>query len=198
MDIINASVGEILKKTDSELVKLSLANQDDFAYIVDRYEGKLASYIRRLTNANNEDVEDILQEVFVKVYLNLNDFDENLKFSSWIYRITHNQVISSHRKIKARPEGYAVNIDDRLANSLIAEIDIKKQVDNKILQKTINSVLNKIGKKYRDVLVLKFLEEQSYQEISDILKKPLGTVASLMNKAKQEFRSEFEKQQLKE
>lgn len=143
-------------------------------------------------------MEDILQEVFIKVYLNLNDFDENLKFSSWIYRITHNQVISSHRKIKARPEGYAVNIDDRLANSLIAEIDIKKQVDNKILQKTINSVLNKIGKKYRDVLVLKFLEEQSYQEISDILKKPLGTVASLMNRAKQEFRSEFEKQQLKE
>lgn len=53
MEIIDVSAGEILKKTDSELVKLSLANQDDFTYIVDRYEGKLASYIRRLTNANN-------------------------------------------------------------------------------------------------------------------------------------------------
>lgn len=198
MDIIGASIEEISKKTDSELVKLSLANQDNFVYIVDRYKGKLASYIKRLTNANFEDVEDILQEVFIKVYLNLNDFDEDLKFSSWIYRITHNQVISGHRKLKARPEGYAVNIDDKLANSLMAETDIKGQMDYKILQKTINSVLNKIDEKYRDVLVLKFLEEQSYQEISDILKKPLGTIASLMNRAKQEFRLEFEKQQLKD
>ena len=198
MNILGISTEEISKKTDSELVKLSLANQDDFVYLVDRYKGKLASYIKRLTNANTEDVEDILQEVFIKVYLNLNDFDKDLKFSSWIYRITHNQVISGHRKIKARPEGYAVNIDDKLANSLVAETDIKGQMDNKILQKTINSVLNKIDEKYRDVLVLKFLEEQSYQEISDILKKPLGTVASLMNRAKQEFRSEFEKQQLKD
>jgi RNA polymerase sigma-70 factor (ECF subfamily) len=198
MNILDISVEEISKKTDSELVKLSLANQDDFVYLVDRYKGKLASYIKRLTNANTEDVEDILQEVFIKVYLNLNDFDKDLKFSSWIYRITHNQVISGHRKIKARPEGYAVNIDDKLANSLVAETDIKGQMDNKILQKTINSVLDKIDEKYRDVLVLKFLEEQSYQEISDILKKPLGTVASLMNRAKQEFRLEFEKQQLKD
>jgi len=198
MNIIGISTEEISKKTDSELVKLSLANQDDFVYLVDRYKGKLASYIKRLTNANTEDVEDILQEVFIKVYLNLNDFDKDLKFSSWIYRITHNQVISGHRKIKARPEGYAVNIDDKLANSLVAETDIKGQMDNKILQKTISSVLDKIDEKYRDVLVLKFLEEQSYQEISDILKKPLGTVASLMNRAKQEFRTEFEKQQLKD
>ena len=74
---------------------------------------------------------------------------------------------------------------------------MKGQVDNKILQKTINLVLNKINSKYRDVLVLKFLEEKSYQEISDILKKPLGTVASLMNKAKQEFKLELERQNFK-
>ncbi len=197
MDNIGVSPEKIWEKTDSELVKLSLANQDDFVYIVDKYKEKLASYIKRLTNASTEDVEDTLQEVFIKVYLNLNDFDENLKFSSWIYRITHNQVISRHRKLKARPEGYAVGIDDKLANSLMAEADIKGQVDNRILQKTINSVLNKINEKYRDVLVLKFLEEQSYQEISDILKKPLGTIASLINRAKQEFREEFERQQSK-
>lgn len=197
MSILGVSVEEISKKTDSELVKLTLANQDDFVYLVDRYRGRLASYIKRLTNANTEDVEDILQEVFIKVYLNLNNFNKDLKFSSWIYRITHNQVISGHRRIKARPEGYAINLDDQLANSLVAEIDIKGQVDNKILQQTINLVLNKIEGKYRDVLVLKFLEEKSYQEISDILKKPLGTVASLMNRAKQEFRLEFANQQLK-
>jgi len=197
MNYLDKSIDEISGLTDLELVKLSLANQDNFVYLVDRYKGKLSSYIKRLTNANTEDAEDVLQEVFIKVYLNLNDFNKDLKFSSWIYRITHNQVISGHRKLKARPEGYAVNLDDILANTLASEIDIKGAVDNKILQKTISLVLNEIDEKYRDVLVLKFLEEKSYQEISDILKKPLGTVASLMNKAKQEFKTVFEKKNYK-
>jgi len=197
MNILDSQIDDISSLTDAELVKLTLVNQDNFVYIVDRYKGKLSSYVKRLTNANNEDAEDVLQEVFIKVYLNLNDFNKDLKFSSWIYRITHNQVISGHRKLKARPEGYAVNLDDQLAKNLTAEIDIKGQVDHKILQETINLVLNKLEAKYRDVLVLKFLEEKSYQEISDILKKPLGTVASLMNKAKQEFKSELERQNFK-
>ena len=197
MNILDISTDEISRLSDTELVKLTLVNQDNFVYLVDRYKGKLSSYVKRLTNANNEDAEDILQEVFIKVYLNLNDFNKDLKFSSWIYRITHNQVISGHRKIKARPEGYAVDLDDQLAKSLADEIDIKGQVDNKILQTTINKVLDKLDAKYRDVLVLKFLEEKSYQEISDILKKPLGTVASLMNKAKLEFRLEVARQNLK-
>jgi RNA polymerase sigma-70 factor (ECF subfamily) len=197
MNIPDKSIDEISSLSDGELVKLTLANQDNFVYLVDRYKGKLSSYIKRLTNANNEDAEDILQEVFIKVYLNLNDFNKDLKFSSWIYRITHNQVISGHRKLKARPEGYAVNLDEQLTNSLVAETDITGQMDNKILQETISAAMSKLDSKYRDVLVLKFLEEKSYQEISDILKKPLGTVASLMNKAKQEFKEEFREKNFK-
>lgn len=197
MNILDKNIDEISDLSDLELVKLTLANQDNFVYLVDRYKGKLSSYIKRLTNVNNEDVEDLLQEIFIKVYLNLNDFNKDLKFSSWIYRITHNQVISGHRKLKARPEGYAVSIDDQLANSLAAEVDIKGQMDNKILQATINAALSQIDAKYRDVLVLKFLEEKSYQEISDILKKPLGTVASLMNKAKSEFKKELVRKNFK-
>lgn len=197
MITLDKSSQEISELTDIELVKLTLVNQDDFVYLVDRYKGKLLSYIKRLTNVSDDNAEDILQEVFIKVYLNLNAFDKDLKFSSWIYRITHNQVISGHRKLKARPEGYVVTLDDQLAKNLVAEIDIKGQVDNKILQKTINSVLMGINQKYRDVLILKFLEEKSYQEISDILKKPLGTVASLMNKAKQEFKEELVRKKYK-
>jgi len=197
MNILDFQSEDYSSLTDAELVKLTLVDQDNFVYLVDRYKGKLTSYVKRLTNANNEDAEDILQEVFIKVYLNLNDFNKDLKFSSWIYRITHNQVISGHRKLKARPEGYAVNLDDQLAKNLTAEIDMKGQVDYKILQNTISLVLEKLDSKYRDVLVLKFLEEKSYQEISDILKKPLGTVASLMNKAKQEFKTELERQNFK-
>jgi RNA polymerase sigma-70 factor (ECF subfamily) len=186
----------VQSSSDEELVRLTLADQDNFLYLVDRYKGKLLNYIRRLTNIDPEDAEDVLQEVFIKVYLNLNDFNSDLKFSSWIYRITHNQVISSHRKLKARPEGYAVNIDDEAARNLAADIDIVAGADAGILRSKIKQVLEKLESKYRDILVLKFLEEKNYQEISDIIKKPLGTVASMMNKAKQEFKRELAKQKL--
>lgn len=182
---------DIANISDEELVKLTLANQDNFLYLVDRYKGRLLSYIRRLTNVNNEDAEDTLQEVFIKVYLNLNDFNKDLKFSSWIYRITHNQVISNHRKLKARPEGYAVSIDDQAARSLAAEIDISAAADLQLLKAEFAKTLDTLDKKYREVLVLKFWEEKSYQEISDIIKKPSGTVASMLNKAKSEFEKEF-------
>lgn len=182
--------------SDTELVKLTLESQDNFLYLVDRYKGKLLSYIRRLTNVNDDDAEDILQDVFIKVYLNLNDFNADLKFSSWIYRITHNQVISSHRKLKARPEGYAVNIDDQAALDLAADIDIAAGTDLNIMKQNISRILSGLDEKYRDILVLKFLEEKSYQEISDIIRKPAGTVASMINKAKQEFRKEMAKQKI--
>lgn len=188
---------EFKNLTDQELVALTLANQENFYYLVERYKGKLLIYIRRLTNVNQEDAEDILQDVFIKVYLNLNEFDQDLKFSSWIYRITHNQVISSHRKLKARPEGYAVDLDDQAAKNLAAEINVSAQTDSHILQQSISKVLTGLEQRYREILILKFLEEKNYQEISDILKKPLGTVASLLNKAKQEFKLELGRQNIK-
>ncbi len=191
-----ANQADFSQSKDEELVKLTLADRDNFLYLVNRYKNRLLSYIKRLTNVNDDDAEDILQDVFIKVYLNLNDFNESLKFSSWIYRITHNQVISNHRKLKARPEGYMASIDDNLAQSLLADTDIAAGADLGLLRKNISKILDSLDYKYREVLVLKFLEEKNYQEISDIIKKPPGTVASTINKAKEEFRKEMIKQKI--
>ncbi len=186
-----------LEKTDEELVNLALADQDYFLYIIKRYKGKLYNYIRRITNLDTEDIEDILQEVFIKVYQNLNDFDLDLKFSSWIYRIAHNQTISHYRRAKARPQGNAVELDDKLIKSLASDFNIEKNIDINLLRKGIYKILDNLDKKYNEVLVLKFFEEKNYKEISDIIKKPVGTVASLLNRAKDEFRKELAKQKIK-
>ena len=95
-------------KTDTEIVQLSLNNKDFFAILIERYESPLSRYVRRLGVGDNEDVQDLLQNVFIKTYQNLNDFDQDLSFSSWIYRITHNETISFFRKKNVRPEGNAV------------------------------------------------------------------------------------------
>ncbi|MCX6796552.1 MAG: RNA polymerase sigma factor [Candidatus Falkowbacteria bacterium] len=182
---------------DEEIVKLALTNPDYFLLIIKRYQTKLFNYIRRLTNISAEDAEDLLQEIFLKIYLNLNDFDQGLKFSSWVYAISRNQVISHHRKLQARAEGHKVALENNDIKEIAFDFDIKSDIDQNFLKENIQKVLDKLDAKYREVLILKFLEEKNYQEISDIIKRPIGTVGSLLNKAKLEFRKELAKQNIK-
>lgn len=174
-------------KTDEELVALTLKNQDFFACLVERYEPKLMRYVRRISAATQEDAEDLLQEIFVKVYRNLNGFDPELKFSSWIYRIAHNQVVSSWRKTKSRPQVIKFEADEDFLKFIATDEDLARDTERKFTGEQVRSAIQDIDEKYKEVLVLKFLEGKDYQEISDILEKPLGTVATLINRAKKQF-----------
>ncbi len=184
-------------KTDEELVVLTLDNQSYFLHLIKRYEEKLLNYILRITNVSYEEAEDILQDVFLKVYENLRDFDSDLKFSSWIYRITHNQVISNYRKNKVRPQVAIFDLEEDVLEKLASDLDLAREMDARFFKKNINRVLGSLDSRCREILVLKYLEEKDYREISDIIKKPMGTVASLINRAKKEFREELEKQNIK-
>lgn len=169
---------------DAELVRLSLSNPNNFSYIIARYQDKLGRYVRRLGAANSEDAEDILQDLFLKVYLNLNDFNSDLKFSSWIYRIAHNEVISHFRKRQARPEAHSLPIDTVGLHLLANDLALDSLMNEVLRNNAITEAINRLDPKYREIIILKFFEEKNYNEISDILKKPLGTVASLLNRAK--------------
>ena len=74
---------------------------------------------------------------------------------------------------------------------------MEKIIDNQLLSEQLSKALEKMVPKYREIIILQYFEEKNYQEISDIIKKPFGTVASMINKAKQEFRKEIERQNLK-
>ncbi|HNV97221.1 MAG TPA: sigma-70 family RNA polymerase sigma factor [bacterium] len=175
-------------KTDEELVISAFSNEDSFSELINRYEKKLFNYIKRISNLSKEDIEDILQEVFIKVYRNLNGFDADLKFSSWIYRITHNEVITNFRKFNSRPKFFDLNINDDILESIKSDFNIEKDLDSYILREKLKEVLQKMDVKYREVLILKFFEFKDYNEISDIIKKPIGTVGTLINRAKKQFR----------
>ncbi|MDD2353776.1 MAG: RNA polymerase sigma factor [Patescibacteria group bacterium] len=178
---------EYINLSDGELVTLALKDKDDFFYIVEKYKKKLRLYIKRMINVREEEVDDILQNVFIKVYLNLNDFDNKLSFSSWIYRIAHNEIIDNYRRFKARPQ--ILDIDIRESN--FKELRFDDDVLDKIIQEEkiekINQAISSLNLKYQEVIILKFVEERDYKEIADIIKKPLGTVASRLNKAKKEL-----------
>ncbi len=177
-------------KTDEEIAVLTLEDRNFFLCLIKRYEDKLLRYILRISNFSKEEAEDNLQEVFIKIYTNLNDFDKSLKFSSWAYRIAHNQVVSHYRKKQSRPDDADLEIDNNALNQIASDLDIGKEIDLEYLKENIYKILNSLDAKYREVLVLKFLEDKDYKEMSDIIKKPMGTVATLINRAKQKFKQE--------
>ena len=174
-------------KKDADLVLESLKNKDAFGEIINRYQDKLARYISRRANVSKQDIEDLLQNIFIKTYLNLNNFDQKLKFSSWIYRITHNEVVSWYRKQKIRPQIFLDDENNKLENFIASEIDIEKEYIQKDLIENIKRALPEINEKYREVIMLRFFEEKDYGEISDILEIPAGTVATRISRGKKEL-----------
>jgi len=186
--------------TDEELVRYSLHDENAFYILMKRYEPALLRYINRIMQASREEAEDLLQEIFIKVYRNINGFDINLKFSTWLYRIAHNEVISQYRK--NRRYRSSLNIDDAvndsrlLVNFLTDTFNMESDYLVREMGVEVKKVLEKLAPKYRDVLVLRYLEELSYEEISDIIQKPSGSVATLLNRAKEKFKKLAEQYQL--
>ncbi len=178
------------KKSDKQLVRLTLKNTDYFECLVQHYEEKLSRYIRRLTHLDIETIEDLLQEVFLKVYKNLNDYDSDFSFNSWIYRIAHNEAISHFRKMDKRPKTVQIDNEEgvNFLNILPDDISLRDDYVQKELAQKVRKLIDQLPEKYRAVLILKFMEEKSYDEISDILQIPSGTVATLIYRAKNQFR----------
>jgi len=178
--------------SDAELVRGALLRSDDFGRIIEKYQEPLRRYIRRIASPSPDELEILLQDIFIKTYENLNDFEQDLPFSSWIYRIAHNESIDSLRR-KRRFGGSLDDVSDdedavAFVETIAADTDIVGDIDKEYAKKNILRVLDLLPAKYRSVLILKFLEEKDYEEISDILKKPPGTVATLIHRAKRDFR----------
>lgn len=171
--------------TDAEVVAQSLTDRSSFALIVERYEDKLMRYIRRLGVSSYEDRQDILQEIFLKVYKNLNGYDSGLSFSSWIYRIAHNETISWYRKQNVRPEGHLISDNEELFLYIPdSSKSVEQLIDASIDAKRLKRALSLLDVKYRDPIILRFFEHKEYDEISDILKIPIGTVGTLISRGK--------------
>jgi RNA polymerase sigma-70 factor (ECF subfamily) len=174
---------------DKELVKEALQDPQKYSAVVARFVSPLSRYVVRLAGLGPDDVQDVLQEVFIKVYRNLNSYNPEMPLSSWVYRIAHNEAITHLRKVAARP---AVSIDSEagevIAATLKSDLDLASDADAKIVAERIQDVVATLPDKYREVIVLRYFEDNDYQEISDILKKPPGTVATLLSRAKERLK----------
>lgn len=163
--------------TDEEIIKkVRTSNQDLYAVIVDRYQKKLVRYVNNLIK-NEDKAIDVAQESFINAYVNLNSFNIEKKFSSWVYRIAHNQAINLAKKYqKETPllEDWDFKSED----------DVEKDFEKKEIKEKVEKCLKNIPVLYSEPLALYYIDEKSYEEISDILRIPMGTVATRINRAK--------------
>lgn len=183
---------EQLPPSDEELVVKTLEDKQLFGILIERYEQKLTRYITRLGVKNPDDQLDVMQEVFLKIYKNLNGFDTKLSFSSWAYRIAHNEAITWYRKRSVRPEGHLVAESDEIVSLISSkELSADVEVDRAFNAEEVTRALNKLDEKYREVLILRFFEHKEYDEISDILKLPIGSVGTLIHRGKKQLADEL-------
>lgn len=182
--ILKDSPVDYAKLSDNQLVS-SVRMREAYEELFARYQRKLFAYIFHLVG-NKDEAEDILQNVFSKVYKNISDFDTSRKFSSWIYRIAHNEAINF---LKRRNKRYIVswedmnNSKDKLDTASNDEMPEERWEHLEIVRE-VDKALKKLPEKYKQVLILRYFQEYSYEDIGHILKKPVNTIGTLINRAK--------------
>ncbi len=178
--------------TDEELAALVQRNNEGaFGVLMERYQERLLRYGRRFL-ADDDRIEDIVQDVFIKTYQNMRSFDATRKFSPWIYRIAHNAFANALRT-KHREPIIFVDFDTFMAHPS-DEHDLAGEEDRKTMLVLVESGLAELPALYKEIIILYYIEELSYQEIADILRVPVGTVGVRLRRGREALKKKIAEQ----
>lgn len=184
-----ASFENIENYTDEKIAGFVQSGQEDFfGVLMDRYKSKMLRYAKRFL-FNSTSAEDLVQDVFVNAYVNINGFDTSKKFSPWLYRIAHNYFVNEIKKRNRNPLIF-LDLDTLLPHLPHEEGPVVEAID-KELKEELEICLDKIDLKYKEVLILYFFEGLSYKEIAEILHIPTNVVGVRINRGKKMIKRDF-------
>ena len=176
------------EKTDEEIIlSYKGREQEALKIIVERYTSPLYNFTARLANRN--DAPDIIQEVFIKTWKNIGRFDPKIaSFKTWIFTITKNTITDFLRKKKSLLFSDLATDDDENINSFAESIEAEDLLPDVTLEKLedtqfLNKTLERLRKDYQEVLILHYQEEMTFEEIGQVLNKPLNTIKSQHRRA---------------
>lgn len=181
------SRGDAVTPTDARLVEQALAgSQDAFRALVDRHSRPVLNLVARLVRDDGV-AEELAQDAFVKAFAALRTFDPAYKFSNWILRIAHNVAIDHLRKSRLP----VVSIDDDSSGRNLADVladtrepsafDRAVQGD---FREDLEAALAQLRPEFRRLVVMRYLEDLSYEDIAEVVGLPLGTVKSHLHRAR--------------
>ncbi|CAH0280391.1 MULTISPECIES: RNA polymerase sigma factor SigW [Peribacillus] len=181
----------LIKERINQVLK---GDHNAFGEIVEIYKDKVFQICFRMLG-NRQEAEDLAQEAFVRAFVNIRSFNITMKFSTWLYRIATNLCIDRLRKKK--PDYYldaevagaeGLNMYSQIASDMAKP---EEEVESLELQETIQVEIMKLPEKYRSVIVLKYIEELSLKEISEILDLPVGTVKTRIHRGREALRKQL-------
>jgi len=169
--------------TDEEIaLKAQSGDTESFGELVGRYEAKLLRYARKFL-LEPDDAQDLVQDIFIKAYENLRSFDATRRFSPWIYRIAHNEFVNELKKRQTRKTVFTIDFDTMFPN-----LQAPERADTAALERDSREMmekhLEKVDPKYREPLVLYYIEGMDYREIAEILHIPVSTVGVRLSRAR--------------
>lgn len=181
---------------DVRLAKLARkGDQRAFAEIVGLYKDKIFHLAYRMLN-NRHEAEDIVQETFLRVYKSLDRYDENQKFSTWIYRIGTNLCIDRLRK---RKPSYSLDADmndqEGMDGYSMIPSDDRTPESEMLLSETqriIHQAIETLPAKYKTIMILRYIQDMSLQEISDVLNLPVTTIKTRVHRGREYLRKKLE------
>lgn len=195
----NASASSL---EDDQLVSQAMdGDQAAFRQLMEKYQKPLYFHVIKMVK-DKEQIEDLIQESFVKAFDNLSSYNTNYAFSTWLYRITTNHTIDYLRKKKLETMSISDPVKTKDGEMSIQLEDEQAETDRRIIRKQrskiIHQAIEDLPDKYRVVIKMRHLEELSYDEIATELDLPLGTVKAhifrareMLYKALKDRRSEF-------
>ena len=177
--------------SDEELMEqLQAGVVEAFDLLVDRYEERLSNYVYGFVGEEQK-VDDLLQETFIRVFRNRHSYERIAKFSTWLYTIAGNLARSEYRKRKRDPtmsiflenragEEYEVQLPDGMRHP-------DRMADQAIYDEAVQKALQELDDRYREVVILRDIHQLSYEEIGEITGVPLGTVKSRIHRGRQKL-----------
>ena len=172
---------------DDQLIEQTLeGNRDAFGELVTKYQVRLYNTMIQVVGST-EDAYDVTQDAFMQAYLRLDTFRRSSKFYTWLYRIAFNVAIGMRRRYRTHrmTESLQQEMHERL-------VDRENRPDENLISKenikTVRDAVDRLDDEFRSVIVLRELEEFSYEEIAEILDIPIGTVRSRLHRARMMIR----------
>lgn len=179
-------------KDEPDLIQSALrGNSEAFGVLVKRYQDRLYSCIVNVVIQPDE-AEDVVQESFIQAYLKLDTFQHSSQFFTWLYRIAFNNALSRRRRNR-----HQLSLDQAQEVSGSEPISRNEMPDFQIIQQEnisqLRHSLGRLSEDHRSILVLRELEDTSYEDIAEILEISIGTVRSRLSRARAALKSQLEK-----
>jgi len=186
--------------SDQQVVVFAQQGREDaYRELISRYERPVFSLVFRMVR-DRETAEDLAQETFIKVLNNIDRYRPEFKFSSWLFKIANNITIDHLRRrqldtisMEGAPD--AVTAESARATSIAVASSAPSaldQLESRELGGAIEKAIAKLRPEYRACIILRHVEDYSYDEIAEIVKLPLGTVKTYIHRARQELRESLE------